>query len=353
LAGIDAELEFESMKNNTRINVLVILCIFVFLLGIYLFRRPGSLERTYIGSNDTQIITSSTSRVHRLGQGENSVRGVTNISQAERSIALDTAAREQNAAVNFIGKVYDQNSNAVPDVEVVFRIAHVDGVDADSLPKVSYSQKTVVSDASGSVHLENLEGVSISFLSIKKQGYDLSPDLRHSFAPAVGTIENPVIIPMWKRGPSAELIKFHNNTSIPYDGTAVAFDLTTGQKVLGTKQGDLVVSLDRQPHDLPWGNRDTFDWHANITAPDGGVIESNGLFLYEAPESGYLPQVQIDMPANATNWTQNYKTSMFVKSRSGTMFSRVRLEFQVGSKTGKTAFSISGASNVSGRNLQP
>jgi hypothetical protein len=76
--------------------------------------------------------------------------------------------------------------------------------------------------------------------------------------------------------------------------------------------------------------------------------------MYVAPDVGYQPQVAIDMPLTATNWTKIYDLSFFAKTRGGKLYSRVKLQFRVDSSKPLTGFVITSATNPNGsRNLQP
>jgi hypothetical protein len=56
----------------------------------------------------------------------------------------------------------------------------------------------------------------------------------------------------------------------------------------------------------PVNRRNAEEWHATIEAIDAGLIQSDDKFIYEAPEEGYQPKIQIDMPADANKGASIY-----------------------------------------------
>ena len=198
-------------------------------------------------------------------------------------------------------------------------------------------------------------GESIYVESIQKDGYELSPNFSHNYGPSSGSFENPVIIKMWRKGASEQLLSQGGDTHIPYDGTPVVFDLLTGRKNAGDSTvGDLRVTFIRNPLNIPSNYRNAFEWHATIEAIDGGLVQSDDEFMYAAPEEGYQPLIKIDMPTDSTNWKNIYDISFYAKTRGGKVYSRVKFEFRVDYPDSQTGFTFSSTANPNGsRNLQP
>jgi hypothetical protein len=261
----------------------------------------------------------------------------------------------KNSPISFFGKIVDQDENPVSGAKVSSTIRQWY---VKSPVTLAYGAHFIPveteSDSNGRFEISGKSGDGFG-VGIVKDGYQLSPKAPRGFGPTAGSFENPIIFKMWKMGDSATLISQDKDTRIPYDGTPVVFDLLTGQKNTGdSATGDLLVTLTRNPLNIPSGYRNEFEWHATIEAIEGGLIQSDDEFMYSAPETGYQPRIQIDMPASATNWANIYNISFFAKTRGGSVYSRVKFVFRVDSPKPQTGFTITSSANPSGsRNLQP
>lgn len=261
----------------------------------------------------------------------------------------------KNSPISLFGKVIDQDEKPVSGAKVSSTIRQWY---VKSPVPLTYGAHFIPveteSDSNGRFEITGKSGDGFG-VGIIKDGYQLSPKAPRGFGPTAGSFETPIIFKMWKAGDSAKLVSQDTDTRIPYDGTPVVFDLLTGQKNTGDSGvGDLRVILTRNPLNISSGSKIGFEWHAKIEALGGGLIESNDDFMYVAPEAGYQPRIQIDMPANATNWMSSYSVSFFAKTRGGNVYSRVKFVFRVDSPKPQTGFTISSSANSSGsRNLQP
>jgi len=278
-----------------------------------------------------------------------------------RALQIQQILQGRNVPISFYGKVVDQNSNSLSNVHIAARIQQP-YFDRASYSTDAHQQKVeVVTDANGQFSIQNVKGATLAIEAVEKEGYRLSPKTVNIYAygdapqPHHPDPQNPVIFRMWKLGESAKLVSQDKDTRIPYDGTPVAFDLLTGQKnVGGSATGDLRVTLVRNPLNITSGYRNAFEWHATIEAIDGGLIQSDDDFMYDAPEEGYQPKIQIDMPADTNKWASIYDISFLAKTRGGNVYSRVKFEFRVDSPKPETGFTITSAANPTGsRNLQP
>jgi len=157
---------------------------------------------------------------------------------------------------------------------------------------------------------------------------------------------------MWKEGAKETLVPFHKSTRIPYNGTPVTFDLLKGETQLGAGEGDLRVILSRTPLEVQRG-RQPYDWVATIEAVNVVLAEPDDEFMYLAPETGYRPKLEINMPASSTNWASLKSLSFYLKSRGGLCYGRVQLEFSTDWPQGGTGFRIDSVVNPAGsRNLE-
>jgi hypothetical protein len=70
-----------------------------------------------------------------------------------------------------------------------------------------------------------------------------------------------------------------------------------------------------------------FNWRCKLTVPGGGLQVLTGEFPFLAPESGYQPSVEIDMPASLdVGWRNKAATSYFLRLGNGDY---ARIEFEM------------------------
>lgn len=269
-------------------------------------------------------------------------------------------AREKE--VEFWGKVIDQHNEPVTGVTVTATVTTHQILPPNYKPQPTtiYSATT---DAAGLFYIKARAGRGFTIETMERLGYILSPELQKrrgnlfgfnydqldptSFRPDHGA---PVVFHMWKVGAPALLIAHEEDTRIPYDGTAVNYDLLTGRKT--ASGGDIRVTLIRSPQKIQWGQRN-FEWTATIEAVDGGLVESADEFMYLAPEDGYQPKVMVHMRPDDPKWTDEKAVEFYLKSRGGKNYGRVRLEFMTGSDKPTTGFSFRSCINPNGsRNLE-
>jgi len=348
---------------------LLLFTAIVLIVALLFWRRP--IQRTVVSTPAIQATAqpsnASPSVANIVAQNNSATFATTNAKppiQNDRSRLpeiYEKANATHNIPVEFYGQVIDQNSNPVAGVkiDVTVRQQYVKSPTEYSGYDVEIPMEAS-SEEDGRFVIQGKKGDSLHIDSIQKDGYQLSSQVRKTYG-YVGTAipfhpdsQNPVIIKMWKNAVSAQLISQDKDTRIPYDGTPVTFNLLTGQKNVDNSAGDLRVTLIRNPLNIPSDYRNAFEWHATIEAVDGGLIQSDDEFMYEAPEEGYQPQIQIDMPTNAANWSNIYDISFYAKTRGGKVYSRVKFEFRVDSSKPQTGFTITSSANPNGsRNLQP
>jgi hypothetical protein len=102
-----------------------------------------------------------------------------------------------NVQVCFYGRVIDQNTNPVPDVEIGATVRHWH--EPDILTFVAGAKEiriTAKTDKDGRFKLHGASGDGFDIESFGKDGYELEPGQR-SFGAVGGSFENPVIFKMW------------------------------------------------------------------------------------------------------------------------------------------------------------
>lgn len=108
----------------------------------------------------------------------------------------------KNAPVNFYGRVIDQESNGVAGVHILMHVRQW-SLDAMADPWGNKFPKfDRITDSNGNFSLENVNGDSLTFESIVKDGYRLSPKTLKGYGfgnvsnPFHSDPQNPVIIKM-------------------------------------------------------------------------------------------------------------------------------------------------------------
>jgi hypothetical protein len=61
--------------------------------------------------------------------------------------------------------------------------------------------------------------------------------------------------------------------------------------------------------------------------PGGGIQQRTGEFDFTAPDNGYQPSDEIDMPATTPQWRSNASRSYFIQLKNGDY---ARMEFTLG-----------------------
>lgn len=352
-----------TMKNHYPIILALSVIIAAVLWHVWRGKETGALNTANVDANNSQA-AGATTALSATG-GPVASQQVNNVQpQPQTAVPQPTASpaekaqvwvNEKNGDIDFYGEIIDQNSNSVPGVDIKARVRQWSMPTSEGANIVG--KMFPVSETSGSDGRFEVRGKGDGFdlESMQKTGYELSSKVSRSYGITGGSFENPVIFKMWKKDAAAQLVSQDEDTRIPYDGTPVVFDLLTGQKNLGdSATGDLRITLTRNPLNIPLGYKKPFEWHATIEAIGGGLIQPDDEFMYAAPQDGYQPKIEIDMPTESTDWKPVYDISFFAKTRGGNVYSRVKLVFRVDSPKPQTGFTIASSANPTGSpNLQP
>jgi len=124
----------------------------------------------------------------------------------------------------------------------------------------------------------------------------------------------------------------------------VRFDLLNGGTV--SPDGQLEIAAVTNTEQYP---PRIFNWRATILVPGGGLIEHNAEFPFEAPEGGYQPSVEFDMPTNAPDWKRVIEKSYFIEFGSPRRYGRIQIRLNGASQKASVSYWV----NPSGsRNLE-
>jgi hypothetical protein len=210
---------------------------------------------------------------------------------------------------------------------------------------------TTQSDGSGYFEFTHLYGWQLGVV-VKKTGYEMGQGTGFYEAPNAKNKTSPIeraVFHMWKLHGPEPMKAYSISTAIPCDGTPTTYDLLTGKKV--SNGGDLQIKLVRTPMDI---NRSgPFNWSATLEVINGGLVEINDLYPYEAPPDGYQSSVVMDMSSGMKNWSPSLTRSFYFVSRNGQNYGRITINIQADFRPPPTYFGANIYLNPSGsRNLE-
>jgi hypothetical protein len=214
--------------------------------------------------------------------------------------------------INFWGKVVDESNKPVSEASVHFVW--------NDISAKGTSDADMVSDGNGFFSLTDRRGKYL-YVTVRKQGYyDSHQNGGFEYAnPADGLFtpdqNNPVVFHLRKKGQGADLIHGSQLFGFRTNGPVQYLDLLQAKNTL-SPPGDLTAQITREPR-----NADAkFNWSVTISVPDGGLLETNEEFMFEAPTDGYQQSIEVQMTTNDLNWTAGAKMRFYFKSRNGSIY---------------------------------
>lgn len=212
---------------------------------------------------------------------------------------------ESNSPIEFFGKVVDQNNEGVSGVMVRLRVLGYDESWIHNIEDGRSSQKIENIETStgldGGFLLKGYKGHKLIIIAFEKDGY-ISPqrfDKTFHFSTKLypasfnQRTEKPVVFKMWKKTPvkvSSDLEgkriinkKRSLNITIMADGEPTFVNLVKNKKVAPNgEEYDLAIAINREQN-----TKRRYGWGFTIKAYRGGVMETDALYMFKAPESGY------------------------------------------------------------------
>lgn len=220
--------------------------------------------------------------------------------------------------MDFYGLVLDQYDVPVSGAKVVFNW-NPRGSDGKSL--------TVTSDADGRFEFLGRTGISLGvriskegYYQIKSEGGSLQ---RFDFFVPGGTPEhlsdpkNPAIFRLMKKGEGVDLITSEFRNNLPPSGEA-KIDILTGRL---SPNGQIELSVERLSEE--WH----FPWNAKATIKGGGFVKAEGQFMHEAPEDGYIEELNWSFPLDDEGRQNSFiiKEDYYVKFGSPARYGRIMI----------------------------
>jgi hypothetical protein len=232
--------------------------------------------------------------------------------------------------IEFWGRILDQNNQPVVGAQIKIHIMYAD----ITKPNGSGTRELgLQSDNQGDFRVNKLTGYILGVDEIKKGGYVLSnkffsvrtysyynsiPKDQYRYDP-----DNPVIFRMWRKQGGEKLETREKFYGIKPDGRIYTLNMLQHTKALGELIGDVRVNIKR-PEQV--NSQEKYDWSFSVEGIDGGLIETNDEFLYQAPQSGYQNKYEYRILASSPDWVPEIKKSYYFKSRGGQVYGSMQVE---------------------------
>ena len=136
---------------------------------------------------------------------------------------------------------------------------------------------------------------------------------------------------------------FAHIAQLHHDGTTIELDLFKGIRV-PVGNGQLNLQFWRDISNL---KANVFDWKLLLSIPGGGLVPTDQEFDFQAPQNGYQPSIELDMPATNENWLSEVRSKYYIQLPNGDFG---RIDFYLlpynGAFTVHTAINPTGSQNL-------
>jgi hypothetical protein len=327
------------MRTKSILTAILILSIglLVWLLGFNRPVRTESESSEITKSDGSQSVLSA-----KAPGGEPSVPGSSaaaplarqqstsspsmtmNEHKAEWSNMVQNWSQQIHRPIEFYGKVVDENGQPVEGANIDFSWVYYH-------PEASFTTNTL-SDRDGLFALKGVVGAEMVVYAGKPGYYTVKSlnQINFSYSELPGQQpfhpdpNNPIVFHLRKKGQGADLITSQHGVfpdlefSGPRDGSTVRVDFFN-QKV-GT-EGQLELSSVKPPR-----GQAASKWSFRLSVPDGGLIEENDEFPFEAPASGYQSMIEFDFKAGEINWTDTLHKHYYIVFGQPPKYGRIDVE---------------------------
>ena len=218
--------------------------------------------------------------------------------------------------ISFYGKVVDIEGNPVSDAEILFS-----AVNRPLSPNNLSTQYTGLSDHNGMFSITDIRGTRLT-VRVSKAGYHTLPNEMSSLRYATPssnsvfpTKDNPVVFILEKLNEPVDLYKDRKKQKLSLTGTPATVSIFNGK-------GLLRISLrsDYNPTDNSFSN-----WDAVITLSNGGFIETEDIYNFEAPEEGYISEIEYRVTEDMERKPQRMDRTFYFNLNNGEYYGRMEL----------------------------
>jgi len=290
-----------------------------------------------------------------------------NTAGATRLAEVEKLWKEQlSAPISFYGKIVDEADLPVSgaSVELTWNDLPPDNetmnYTGENFTPFAFAHEAhgqATSDAQGLFSLLDKKGKRLC-VSVAKPGFYSTGAARlQCFEygdPLVGIFRpdpsNPIVFRLRKKGPGVDLITSQLGVRpdlgvrAPLDGTPVRVDLMS-RKVGG--EGPLEISQNK-PDYAHW--QQATQWSFRMALTDGGFVQQEEEFPFEAPETGYQPVVDFTFRNSETNWTTGLKRQFYIVFGNPRRYGRLVVESAIEMEGARLTYFINPAGS---RYLEP
>ena len=128
---------------------------------------------------------------------------------------------------------------------------------------------------------------------------------------------------------------------VPKDGTPVQVDFFQKQ---ASPAGQLEITQNKPPMNT------ATNWSFTLSITNGGLIENQDEFQFEAPNSGYQPTVEYDFIKGETNWTRQAVKQFYVTFGQPPKYGWLRIKSNLAQQTVFLTYAINPTGS---QNLEP
>jgi hypothetical protein len=259
----------------------------------------------------------------------------------------------RKAKIDFWGRVVDSRTNPIVGAQVLARISWV-AVKNDAYAD-QYDTRHLTTDTNGEFRMRDATGSSLTIEQITASEYVLAADNVTQFYygenPSQLDPNQPVIFKMVYQTDVAQVRHRHvSRQPVPFDGTLVHFDLFNGARI--ATNGQLQIAAVRKPL-ARVDAKEPFDWLVVLTVNGGGIMLAQPEGPNEAPSTGYLTTLDVQMKADDPNWSPLLEKEFFVQLEGGKYFGRLKVDFNMSSLTRRGLLTLDSWINSSGSRTIP
>jgi hypothetical protein len=159
--------------------------------------------------------------------------------------------------------------------------------------------------------------------------------------------QNPVAYILRQKQQGTELVTSDNGSRpnlairVPNDNTQVRVDFFQKQ---ASQTGQLEISQNKPP----W--REATNWSFRLSIPNGGLIENQDEFQFEAPDANYQSKIEYRFAKGTTNWTTHVTKQFYIALGQPPDYGWLRVESDLAQQTVLITYAINPTGS---RNLEP
>jgi hypothetical protein len=227
---------------------------------------------------------------------------------------------EWRMPINFYGRVVDEK-------EVPISAAKIYAQWSDLSPNGASNQETESDDRGGfSITGKTGRGITIR---VTKEGYYFPTRQQSSFDYAAFWEANyyeadqrtPIVFHLRKKSGTGSVQIGEIHPTLRADGAPLQINLLNG----GIPSADGQIQIAATTNTAKYPPR-VFDWEAAIAIPDGGLLEHDLEFPFEAPIDGYVPRIEFKMQSGSPTWQRAVEKSYFIRFGNPPQYGRIHIQ---------------------------